>query len=603
MDGQTLAANGVRTLPLTVLDQTAPRIYVRLVFTFGLQDAYNADAARDHLAARLHRALRRWPFLAGQLRPARAAAVTYTVGGDMMETAGPDPRGSLELVFDPDDAAAADPLLRPDIFLYDMQERALIGGEAVPYAALAARGMPPSVMDKDVFSLSPQHPQPGASCPPVTLKVTELAGGGGLFVCFAFHHGIIDGGFIRTFLNYFGGGGGGNNDNDQAFEHGGGYEAELGRMQSLDGTLAQQWAMVFHDELPEYDFGDGSSGNELGDEAGSGGGGGRAVCRIIRFDHAVIETLRSRALLEQPPGGGGFLSTVDVLCALVQVHVCRARYKAGLEKGGDGNSGSVRRISPDDPAAFSTAADFRDRAGPYRARDSWGNLWAPIMVSDSGASVRRLIALGDDSDDDGAAAVPEDAIPAVLAQARRIRSAIAAAADIDYMPKRIALARQLLVSDTRSARGSVSSSSSGYSGCSESSGYATSLSSVGGSSGSICDGGEAHAVLGSAHGRALQPGRAGLGCSVWAHMGADVDFAIPGTTTAATATATAGDGRADFVRKTWSASDGSMNVMQRRGGTRGAAEPWEVLLALRERDMEWLCRDDELGRWASGWVE
>ncbi|KAL8377361.1 hypothetical protein RB595_008172 [Gaeumannomyces hyphopodioides] len=594
MDGPTPAANGTRMLPLTVLDQIAPRIYVRLVFTFGLQDAYNAAAARDHLEARLRRALRRWPFLAGQLRPtSAAAAAAYTVGGGGSAIeAGTDSCGGLELVFDPDDASATDPRLRPDIFLYDMQERALIGGEAVPYAALAAQGMPPSAMDKDVFSLSPQHPQPGASCPPVTLKATELAGGGGLFVCFAFHHGILDGGFIRTFLNYFAGVGNGDG-NDEAFERGG-YETELSRLPSLDGTLAQQRAVVFHDEFPEYDFGDGGS-SEPGPEAG----GGRAACRIFRFDHAVLEALRSRALLEQPPGGGGFLSTVDVLCALVQVHVCRARYKAGLAQGGGGGS-SARRIDPDDPAAFSTAADFRGRATPHRTRGSWGNLWAPIMVSDSGASVRRLIALGDDDNDDenddgndgaAAAAVPEDPVPAVLAQARRIRSAIAAAADADYMPKRVALARQLLVSDARGgsrSRSSISSSSSGYSGSSDGGSYATSVTSVG-----SCDG-EAHAVLGTAHSRALQPGRAGLGCSVWAHMGADVDFAIPGT---------AGDGRADFVRKTWSAADGSMNVMQRRGGTKGAREPWEVLLALREQDMEVLCRDDELGRWASGWVE
>lgn len=592
MDGTASAVNGTRMLPLTVLDQVAPRIYVRLVFAFRLRDDYNADDAREHLEARLHHSLRRWPFLTGQLRPAITEA-----DGDDSNTAAADnasimdtgSRGSLELVFDPDDTCAMDPRLRPDILRYDALEKALIGGEAVSYDTLAARGMPPSAMDKDVFSLSPQHPQPGASCPPVTLKATELAGGGGLFLCFAFHHGILDGGFIRTFLNYFASGDGTLGDDDDDDD----YEAELSRMPSLlDDTVQQEeQAVLRHDELPEYDFG---GGYELAGAAETGGGtdSSRAACRIFRFDHAVLEALHGMAVEQQPHGG--FLSTVDVLCALVQVHVCRARYKAGLLRGGGG------KISPDEPAAFSTAGDFRGRGATAgrSSRGSWGNMWAQVMVMDSGATVRRLIALHDDDDDgdddgDAAAAVPEDAVPAVLAQARRIRAAIAAAgADADYMPKRIALARRLLASDAGS---SISSSSMSSRSSSISSNMSSSISiSSSTTTTSSGDDDEAHAVLKAAHGRALQPGRAGLGCSVWAHMGADACFAIPGT---------AGDGRADFVRKTWSASDGSMNVMQRRGGTKAGREPWEVLLALRHEDMEVLCRDDELGRWASGWVE
>ncbi|KLU85630.1 hypothetical protein MAPG_04652, partial [Magnaporthiopsis poae ATCC 64411] len=593
MDGTAFPVSGTRMLPLTVLDQVAPRIYVRLVFTFRLQDGYNPDDARKHLEARLHHSFRRWPFLAGQLRPVITEAdgddsnTAADNGGIIMDTGS---RGSLELVFDPDDTHAMDPRLRPDIFRYDALEKVLIGGEAISYDTLVARGMPPSAMDKDVFSLSPQHPQPGASCPPVTLKATELAGGGGLFLCFAFHHGILDGGFIRTFLDYFASGeealeddNGDDDDDDDDDDNDYDYEAELSSMSSLlDETVQQEeeeHAVLRHDELPEYDFGD---GYELaGAETDGGTDSSRATCRIFRFDHAVLQELHGMAVEQQPHDG--FLSTVDVLCALVQVHVCRARYKAGLLRGGGG------RIGPDEPAAFSTAGDFRDRgATARRSRGSWGNMWAQVMVMDSGATVRRLIALHDDDND--AVAVPEDPIPAVLAQARRIRAAIAAAgADADYMPKRIALARRLLASDVGSSISSSMSSS-----ISSNMSSSISISSASTSTSISCGDDEAHAVLGAAHGRALQPGRAGLGCSVWAHMGADACFAIPGTE---------GDGRADFVRKTWSASDGSMNVMQRRGGTKAGREPWEVLLALRREDMEVLCRDDELGRWASGWVE
>lgn len=173
--------NIVPTVRLEPLDQIAPRIYVRSVFIFDLYQGFDTVTALNHMQQRLHCSLKRWPFLAGEIRPAIYGRVN-----------------ELELSYDIDDKSV-DPAFRPDIFRYEVCDR--LGNRT--YQELKELGMPPSAMDKDVLSLSPNHPRPGESCPPVTVKITELTDGG-LFVCFSTHHSIFDGGFVKTFLEYFG---------------------------------------------------------------------------------------------------------------------------------------------------------------------------------------------------------------------------------------------------------------------------------------------------------------------------------------------------------------------------------------------------------------
>ncbi|KAK7517771.1 transferase family-domain-containing protein [Phyllosticta citriasiana] len=92
--------------------------------------------------------------------------------------------------------------------------------------------------------------------------------------------------------------------------------------------------------------------------------------------------------------------------------------------------------------------------------------------------------------------------------------------------------------------------------------------------------------------RALDMAEAGIFLSSWVSFGADVDFGIPGTTT----------GRAQWIRKTRSASEGACNILPRKLGTKGDAD-WEVLVQLRIEDMERLCEETELGRLAKKVVE
>ncbi|KAK2041839.1 hypothetical protein LZ31DRAFT_633070 [Colletotrichum somersetense] len=474
------------------LDQIAPRIYVRSVFIFDTDASFELGTALDHIANRLRVSLLRWPFLAGQIGPA----------------SNPSRPNELELHYRRNQDLA-DPSLRPDLFAHQSCET--LGG--LTYADLKARGMPPSSMDKDVLSLSPNHPKTGEWCPPVTLKVTRV-GDGGLILCFATHHAIFDGGFIKAFLEFFGRG----------------YEGIPG--QTFVGEHITRPSMKRYERtsiknslFPEYDFTTNTALVSNMDKLPANDNTAqakKAVCFLFQIQNSTLKKLHGSVLAElrSKHGPEAFVSMVDTLSALIWVHTTRAR---------------LPHLDLDDKTSFTTAADARPRLCPSFSADAWGNIYTQTSAS---ASVRDLVVSSSSS---------TDATYAVVAAAAwRIRQAVSQATSPGYIPSRIALAASLADPTAE----------------------------------------------GAAFRRALRSDHAGLGCSVWVHMGADVDFGIPGTT--------AGDGRADHVRKTWSASDGSMNVMQRRGAAKGEA-PWEVLLTLREDDMERLRAPGELGRWASSW--
>ena len=86
-------------LPLTPLDQIAPRIYVRTGFIFKIGEGYDSETTREHLQTCFRNALLRWPFIAGQFRPA------------------PKGQNHIELAYT-FDYREMDPARRPDIFCY-----------------------------------------------------------------------------------------------------------------------------------------------------------------------------------------------------------------------------------------------------------------------------------------------------------------------------------------------------------------------------------------------------------------------------------------------------------------------------------------------------
>ncbi|KAF9871437.1 hypothetical protein CkaCkLH20_11084 [Colletotrichum karsti] len=491
-ESDTMGLLSENLLPLSPLDQIAPRIYVRTIFAFNLDDDHDSLDTRNHIAECFRRALIRWPFLAGQIRPAA------------------DDEKRLELSYNLDHRAL-DPARRPDLFNCQYLEE--LGGYT--FGELIVLSMPPSAMDKDKLSHSPNHPKPGESCPPVTLRITEMEGG--LFLCFSTHHGIMDGCFIKTFLDYFAN----STDNDLVLSQvdgsylseGPAWVKELEQRPCLDSYQNLDIKGV---TFPEYDFTRDTKSIIPKNKAPG------AVCKMFSFDNSTIQVMKTLAddYVKEQYGSKAFVTTADTISAMVWVHVTRAR---------------LPHLCSSDKTNFTLTVDARPSLSPAFQPTAWGNIYTQTAASTNVASLVQLDALG---------LMPEDSLTAIFEAAWMVRQAIYKARDPDYVPSRIALAASL----------------------------------------------EDPAMEGAAFRKANQPDHAGLGCSVWYHMGADVDFKIPGT-----------GGKADYVRKTWSANDGSMNIMQRRGMTKGEA-PWDVLLALREDDMERICGDNELGRWTKSWI-
>ncbi|KAK1689425.1 transferase family-domain-containing protein [Colletotrichum godetiae] len=473
-------------IELGPLDQIAPRIYVRSIFVFDQGEKYSTAETISHLKLRFETALARWPFLSGRIGPASNSRRP----------------NELELTYDLN-APQINLDQRPDIFAYSSADR--LGG--LDYQALKNRGMPPSFMDKDILSLTPNHPKLGESCPPVTLKITEVPGGG-LFVCFSTHHAIFDGGFIKAFLEYFGRG----NDEDP-------FSAFMDEHRDRPSMVPYTTTDISKATFEEYDF---TSNDTVTNAKAISEKPPKAACVLFSIPNKTLSDLHNKALthVRGKHGDKAFVSKADTLSAMIWVHVTRSRFT---------------HLSQQDQTSFTTAADARPRLSPAFSPGAWGNVYT--QTTSGQTTVEDLIRTSTSG------TLPCDAVPAILDAAWRVRQAISKASASGYIPARIALASSL----------------------------------------------PDPTMEGKAFTKALQPGHAGVGCSVWTHMGADVDFGIPGT-----------GGKADYVRKTWSANDGSMNIMQRRGITKGEA-PWEVLLALREDDMERICGPNELGRWASTW--
>ncbi|KAK8090136.1 hypothetical protein PG997_005097 [Apiospora hydei] len=97
--------------------------------------------------------------------------------------------------------------------------------------------------------------------------------------------------------------------------------------------------------------------------------------------------------------------------------------------------------------------------------------------------------------------------------------------------------------------------------------------------------------------RAVQSHKYGVKVGSLVDSGADVDFGISGTPREG------GDGgRPRFIRKPWVTDNGMINIMPRRGGSRGD-DDWVVLICADGTVLEQLCLAGELGRWASGFVD
>ncbi|KAL1641541.1 hypothetical protein SLS58_006047 [Diplodia intermedia] len=220
---------------------------------------------------------------------------------------------------------------------------------------------------------------------------------------------------------------------------------------------------------------------------------------------------------------------MDCLCAVIWIGLMRARWQRGR---GAGKADAGEALEPHETTRFNIAVDARRRLQPPLPDTYMGNAFvvavAQARVEDViGTAISRTIATA----------------------ALRIRQAINSVDDA-YIRRRFNFAASLCARQT-----------------------------------------PAHVSpgdCGTALHRALDPARAGVDCSSWIDFPV-THFRIPGTTTTMTTDGgqDGGEGRPAWVRKTYSANPGAVNVLPRRGGTKGSDEDeWEVLVAAAEVDVE-----------------
>lgn len=251
----------------------------------------------------------------------------------------------------------------------------------------------------------------------------------------------------------------------------------------------------------EYDFsGDGDAAPSKRFRPGG------AVFKVVDEYLRMIHSYTLRVLGERGVKDVGFVSKMEVLCAIFWVYITRARF---------------RRLSPEEETSFTVAFPGRRWLDPEFPPTAWGNVCTRTVARTTVADVVRL-------EVDGKLPVdPEVISDAIVGAAVLINRALRRpTVERDFLPARIALADRLRDPAT-----------------------------------------EAEAFQ-----RATRPDHAGLHCNLWTHVGADLDFRIPGT-----------NGTADSIRETFSPKEGTMNIMPR---TDAGGADWEVSLALRLTDLK-----------------
>jgi hypothetical protein len=86
--------------------------------------------------------------------------------------------------------------------------------------------------------------------------------------------------------------------------------------------------------------------------------------------------------------------------------------------------------------------------------------------------------------------------------------------------------------------------------------------------------------------RACLPAVSGVKFGSLVNYGADLDFGLPGT---------AGDGCPIWCRKPWMHDEGMINILPRKGGTKGKAD-WEILLCLPMKIIAFMLGPEEFGQ-------
>ncbi|KAI2472054.1 hypothetical protein F4781DRAFT_48055 [Annulohypoxylon bovei var. microspora] len=166
--------------PLTAVDQSAPREYIRWMYIFDFIDTSDDAVLRavSSIAQGLEYTLQHYPFLSGKVKVSSVFDAESPVQLRYGDTA--DSRK-----------------VRDEIFKWKVYE-----DDIGDYEILCDRWMPVSQWKPEDFCVTPLNPDLSKWQPAFTLQANFLKSGG-LVLCLAFHHSIADDWSITNFLIKF----------------------------------------------------------------------------------------------------------------------------------------------------------------------------------------------------------------------------------------------------------------------------------------------------------------------------------------------------------------------------------------------------------------
>jgi hypothetical protein len=494
------------TMPLTTLDYTAPQNYVMRAWGFRFSsDVQDRGRAVVYLKDRLHETFRHLPYLGGQF--------IHASEGELPRLVYPSNNQLSNLDMFPNEVFSSQDL-DGSMFYWTFDE-------------ILELGIPASCMDKHLLWLLPtRDPEPGDACHPVTLRVSFFKGG--LILGFAFHRAIMDGVATTDFMNYFAG----------ALSPPG-HALALRKVGFCQYTeAAAKSTRIVPWGLGGYDFTIPPSPPVLP----------TAVAKVFRIESASASALHELVQLVQrdppTPDRRDHQATItDTLCALVWLHITRARLFAG-------------RIQPSDTTCLSTAVNIRSRLpdGTLGATTEGyiGNMWLRALAR---STVEDLV-----GGPNIASSLDLHPTASLVARAASlIREAVYLLEQHGALQRHVAVAA--LAADPCNGNGN-----------------------------------EAWRAVtppdvDAAVRRVISRHTTGVDISVGVALGGDVEFDIPGVV--------GGKGKAAWVRRAYTPNAGAVAFLPRVGGTKGDAD-WEVWIALPEEEMNILESRNELGEWLNG---
>lgn len=454
---------------------------------------------------------------------------------------------------------------------------ARVWSDFTPYARLAARGMPPKVLDCRQLTMR-EEGVIDTYLPALRVQANFIPGG--LLLAVVDVHPAVDGVGGEMVVEELarclrpgaetmaaeeekrvGAAAGARDDNDVGYiirRNNNNNNNTRGRQSAIAAaSLHHQQQLT----IPEFELPDPQPTAEVSDSISAG----NPSARILTIRTATITSLKAAVMaeLQATAAPGAFVSTHDVLSALIWTATMRARAPRLLHQQED------ERPNPHDLpllTRFCTPVSARAKpaATPLIPPTYPGNA---VVFAFATMPLAELLLLGDPS----SSTAPTATTTITLTRTTTTTTTtIGEHIDSTSTRTRVAQARTTasipaLAHAALAIRRAVAAVDGGF--------VQRRVEAWSG----LEDPRELLAVLGEK----MDLRESGVFVTSWVGFGADVEWCIPGVSAAA------GNGiKAEWVRKPWCEGEGGVNVMPRRGGTRGGEEDWEVLVRLGERDME-----------------